>query len=526
MMEKRALLAAMLSALFLAFYSQTLRTNPSAKGLNRQPLTRPATETGTASTQLMAHEPDRTFIYHIENEEVVSIHSDEVALEIGRASGAIRHVVLKRFLDEAKISSILFGSTLPLVQLQVGSEPMTILSVTQAADKAVVEAMDSANNKYHISYGLDNSNTLINIVLTHIDGRLDKSQGDVRLMTTWSKGDKLSDQHNRLEAFILEQGNGNKKRYRHFSSPWKKEINVPRGTQQLSLTERYFCQSIKAHDVSGQARLIPSPEGSVAAEMRFPAASHEETGALFSATVYVGPRDYFYLKKAGFADAFPIGIIPQIGLVLLLVLSWLAKLVHNYGVAMILFSALVTCAMAPFTLLGFRSMKRMQELKPKIDKLMEQHKGDSQRANKEVFALYKEHRINPLGGCLPMLLQMPVFIALFQGISHFIELRGASFLWIKDLSLPDRFAQLPLGLPVIGRDVNLLPVIMAAAMYFQTKASQQSMGTASSNPTAKMMSGPLMPILFFFMFYQFPAGLVLYWLTNTLVSMMWYRLAK
>ena len=110
-------------------------------------------------------------------------------------------------------------------------------------------------------------------------------------------------------------------------------------------------------------------------------------------------------------------------------------------------------------------------------------------------------------------------------MSSFVELRGKSFLWITDLSLPDRLAQLPISLPIIGRDVNLLPVLMACAMYIQTKMSQQGVSGGDQNPTMKMMSGPLMQVLFCLMFYNFPAGLVLYWLMNSLASLAVYRAA-
>jgi len=195
-------------------------------------------------------------------------------------------------------------------------------------------------------------------------------------------------------------------------------------------------------------------------------------------------------------------------------------------VAIVVFSVLIGCATAPFTLLSYKSMRKMQELKPQIDRLMAQHKNDPTRANKEVFALYKEHRISPLSGCLPMLLQMPILIAMFQAISHFIELRGQRFLWIKDLSSPDRLAHLPVSIPFIGNELNALPLIMAAVMYFQTRMSQGKAPQDQSNPVMKMMSGPAMSVIFGVMFYQFPSGLVLYWLTNSLTSLVWYKVAK
>ena len=147
------------------------------------------------------------------------------------------------------------------------------------------------------------------------------------------------------------------------------------------------------------------------------------------------------------------------------------------------------------------------------------------KANQEMFALYKTHRVSPLSGCLPMILQIPIFIALFQAISHFVDLRGKSFLWIADLSLPDRLARLPISLPILGSELNALPIIMAIVMFVQTKFSTRATGTDQTNPSTQMMSGPLMPLLFGVMFYQFPSGLVLYWLTNSLMSLLVYQLA-
>jgi len=267
--------------------------------------------------------------------------------------------------------------------------------------------------------------------------------------------------------------------------------------------------------------LVPFEDGVIVAESLVTQQAAQPT--TYKATVYIGPRDYFYMNKAGFGDAFPIGIMGQIGLLLLMSLSWIAKVTRNYGVAIILFSGLITALMAPFTIMGFRSMKKLQELKPKIDRIMQQHKNDKAKANQAIFALYREHRVNPLSGCLPMLLQMPIFIAMFQAISHFIELRGKEFLWVSDLSMPDRLAKLPISIPFIGDYLNLLPLVMAVAMYFQTKMSQQSTAAAESNPTMKMMSGPIMPVMFGVMFYQFPSGLVLYWLTNSVISLILYK---
>lgn len=304
--------------------------------------------------------------------------------------------------------------------------------------------------------------------------------------------------------------------------PFKSEKNVPRGTFLYSLAERYFCLIVKP-DQPADLTLLPTTETSIAVAA---ASQLSDDSGRASFEVYVGPRDYFKLKELELETVFPIGTLGQIGLIMLWVLSAIAKLTHNYGAAIVIFSFLITCAMAPFTLLSFRSMKKMQELKPEIDRLMAHHKSDPQRANREIFALYKSHRVSPMSGCLPMLLQIPIFIALFQAISHFSALRGEQFLWIRDLSLPDHLWQFPTELPFLGSHLNLLPLIMAGAMYIQSRMSQARSGQSQQDPMAKMFSGPIMPIMFGVMFYQVPAGLVLYWLTNTTVSLVWYKLAK
>jgi YidC/Oxa1 family membrane protein insertase len=164
-------------------------------------------------------------------------------------------------------------------------------------------------------------------------------------------------------------------------------------------------------------------------------------------------------------------------------------------------------------------MKKLQELQPKLEQIKQKHAKDPQKVNQAMLELFREHKVSPLGGCLPMLLQLPIFFALWSAITHVIELRGEKFLWIKDLSLPDRLAKLPGGI-----DLNILPILVAIVMYLQTKSSQSSL--APQSPNMKLLQGPFMPILFGVMFYGVPSGLVLYWFTNSVFSLAIYRLAK
>jgi YidC/Oxa1 family membrane protein insertase len=157
-------------------------------------------------------------------------------------------------------------------------------------------------------------------------------------------------------------------------------------------------------------------------------------------------------------------------------------------------------------------MKQMQKLQPQIKKLREKYKNDKQRMNQEVMQMYKTYKVNPMGGCLPMLVQIPVFIAFYKVLYGSIELRHAPFmLWINDLSAPDRLFP-DLGIPYVG-GIPVLTLLMGASMFLQQKMTPATMG----DPTQQKMM-MLMPIVFTFIFIQFPAGLVLYWLVNNLLS--------
>lgn len=361
-----------------------------------------------------------------------------------------------------------------------------------------------------VSMELDQQHPTFSVKVASTSG-----EGDfpVRLISTWNRSDQVSGRYNMLNGEFLTQRTGPfQHTHLRYMAPGRQSKIVPRGTSLVTLSERYFCESMKLPDV-GYATLLPTEPDllSVAVETK---AQHGASAI----DIYVGPRDFFHLKDAGFQNAFPLGFLAKIGLLLLLVLKGIASVVKNYGVAIILLSAGVTAVLSPFTLMSLRSMKKMQELQPKVEALKKKYEKDATRMNKEVFALFREHRVSPLSGCLPMLLQLPIFFALWSAISQVSEVRGAKFLWISDLSLPDRLAKLPIGL-----DLNLLPILMVGAMYMQTKLSQR--GMVKSSETA-MLQGPLMSVIFGVMFYQVPSGLVLYWLTNSLSAVALYKLAK
>ena len=163
-------------------------------------------------------------------------------------------------------------------------------------------------------------------------------------------------------------------------------------------------------------------------------------------------------------------------------------------------------------------MKEMQALQPHIEELRKLYKDNPQRLNKEIMELYRQHKVNPLGGCLPLILQMPIFIALWQAFQRSIVLKGASFLWIKDLSEPDRLFTITANFPI--KDVNILPILTAILMLIQQKISIVP-ASGSSAEQQKMMT-IMMPIIFGFAFYNMPSGWVLYFFVYSLLMLIYH----
>lgn len=232
---------------------------------------------------------------------------------------------------------------------------------------------------------------------------------------------------------------------------------------------------------------------------------------------YIGPTDLNELEKVDpvFGRALNFGIFTSISLVLLAVLKFFYGLFHNYGVAILLLTGCVSLLLYPLTFKSLKSMRGLQALQPQMEKLRAEHKNSSAKLNKEIMELYRRHKVNPMGGCFPIFLQMPIFIALYQTLMRSVELKGATFLWIKDLSMPDAAFHLPVTLPILGSAINLLPILMIGAMILQQRLTHAK-GAAQTEQQRTMAM--VMPVVFGFIFYSLPSGLVLYWLTNTLIQ--------
>ncbi|MCA9395777.1 MAG: membrane protein insertase YidC, partial [Candidatus Omnitrophica bacterium] len=234
--------------------------------------------------------------------------------------------------------------------------------------------------------------------------------------------------------------------------------------------------------------------------------------------LYLGPNRVSDLQPYELDVVVNFGKMDAICKLLIGGMQAIAHIVKNYGVAIILLTMTTNLVLSPLTKASFMSMQRMQLVQPQIAKLREKYKSDPTKLNHETMAIYRKHKINPMGGCFPMIVQMPIFISLYVALSKSIDLLNAKFLWIKDLASPD-VVPLPFSLPLFGDTIHVLPLIMVVAMVMQQKISMASMPQA--DPTMaqqqKMMM-TIMPVFFGFIFYPMPSGLVIYWLTNTIVT--------
>lgn len=230
-------------------------------------------------------------------------------------------------------------------------------------------------------------------------------------------------------------------------------------------------------------------------------------------TLFIGPKEIDVLKSMnrGLERSIDFGYFAFVSVPLLYILHFFHRFTASWGIDIILLTVLIKLILAPLTHKSFVSMKQMQKLQPQMGRLKEKHKDNKEALNKEIMELYRRNKVNPFGGCLPMLLQFPVFIGLYNALLTPIELRHAPFLWINDLSRPDMES---LPITVFGWDTGIpvLTLLMGASMFVQ-----QWMTPSAGDPNQRRMM-LMMPVVFTFMFITFPSGLTIYWLVNNLLS--------
>lgn len=313
-----------------------------------------------------------------------------------------------------------------------------------------------------------------------------------------------------------------------------KELNTNGTITWVATKTKFFTQIIKPVTETEGASL----SGQITGEVDDPLTRHHYTAAVsadipasgtVSLRLYVGPMKYHDVRDFD-EHAFDMVKVsykwlswfsnPFVRFVIIPFFTILSGFIHNYGVLIIIFAITVKLILTPLTLRSYKSMAAMRELQPQLAEIQEKYKNDPQKQQKATMDLYRKNKVNPLGGCLPMLLQFPILITLWRFFQNSILLRQESFLWVKDLSAPDYIIHLPFSIPFLGSEIAGLVLLMTASMVLQTRVSASNSSGSANNPMAQQMKimQYFLPIMLLFVFNHFASGLSLYYLIFNLLS--------
>jgi YidC/Oxa1 family membrane protein insertase len=545
--NKNLILAVVLSVALLWGYTTFIAPPPpkpgapvaeQAKDKNGQTASAPAAP-GAASGVPAALAPAATPAPVKESREVV-VETPQAQYTFSERGGALRKVLLKKYfmepgqkgghlvlLDLAKSDPYSLGLSLPKLDPQLGlrhfeasaaslkvdqgGQPQSLTFRAQSAGLGIEKIYTFKSD----SYAFD-----LKVKLTNLSGQAMEFASELSLHEYAKKGEVNT------YAFTGMLGWRDHRLVEHGSGDLKDEAKVESGAVQwMAMSIPYFMGAVapEGKDVDQVKRSLrgtgTGKDGIMTATLVEPmqtlsAGEAQEQSFL----VFYGPRDLDVLETLGhnLAAAVDFGWFDLIAKPMLAALNFFERYSGNYGIAIIIITILIKILLWPVAAKSYKSMKKMQELQPVLAKLRERYKDDRERLQQETMQLYKTYKVNPLGGCLPMVVQFPVFIAFYKVLGSAIELRHAPFmLWINDLAAPDR---LPLGfdfaIPYVqqGYGLPVLTILMGGSMFLQ-----QKMTPSTGDPTqAKMML--MMPVVFTFMFLNFPSGLVLYWLVQGVLS--------
>lgn len=315
------------------------------------------------------------------------------------------------------------------------------------------------------------------------------------------------------------------------TAPITAKGSYPASSDWVSVRDRFFVSLLKPEGnryfTSVETRLSRDMEAlsgalklrSVGAAMQLPAETVAPgTASVFEGTLYLGPRKLSELRTLGpdCSDIMHFGTWGLFCRLLLDLLNFIYRFIPNYGWTIIVMTILVRMVLFPLNRKSMNSMRKMSEIQPLMKELQTKYKDDPKKLQQEQMLLFQKYKVNPMSGCLPMLIQLPIFIALFTVLRSCVELRYAGFLWISDLSSPENLFVETLGFPI-----NILPITMAITMTLQS-----ALTPSTGDPSQKKMMTIIMPIMMLLMCYNFPSALGLYWTVSQGLAIFGMYLAK
>ncbi|MEW6506700.1 MAG: membrane protein insertase YidC [Bacteroidota bacterium] len=494
-----------------------------------------------------------------QKEKIVTIETELVKLEMTTKGARLRKYYLKKYGTwyryDVKDTSNFFDRHVQLINQNQGGD-FNIIFVTKEGKLVNTSALDfnsDLSSHYYRITGTDSLKSVYefrtadnrairknfvfyaNDYATKVDIELENMSDVIssfRYDVVWSSGINFTEKNSVDEAnfsnaslyagdeqVIIDAG--------HSGEKVTKDINGK--VDWIAVRNKYFVVALAPQQPSNEGGAYFEGVGSqnkygvrevYSASIKMPFKNDRLQKDSFK--LYIGPIDYDILKNYGnnfqaivdFGSFFGLRFVirPISEYLLLPLLQFLHSFIPNYGLVIIVFSIIIKIALHPLTRQSLKSMKKMQLLQPKITELKEKHKDDPQKVQKETMKLYSTYGINPMGGCLPMLLQMPILIALWSLFNVAIDIRQQPFmLWINNLSEPDVIYHLPFKIPLFGIDVvSGLAILLGITMFIQQKMSIKD--------PAQQMLVYLMPVMFTALFMTFPSGLNLYYFMFNLLS--------
>ena len=464
-------------------------------------------------------------------EKIVVLESDDVKLELSTWGAVVKKVTLKKYAkDRGEISDenppVVFdfsdsplGAGASVEAYDVAEEKPGSVKFTCGAKSRVI----SLGANYRIELEDDGIGGPLSLGLM----RMGDSKNDLLSVDSWAmdagKGKEGVLHHcegdSPLKGYLIGGLSGGCSGSKSAEGmPERAAVPFPGAQKWVAVKNRFFVTALCSSTAANTGFETTVVRDMSAANYR-PASvsarvSLADDTAKRTSVFYVGPKKQSLLWNLGMKDVMEFGMWRWLCYPLVWVLNFFNNMIPNYGVAIILLTILVRLLFWPLTHKSTVGMKKMQELQPKMKEIQAKFKDNPQRMQQETWALYKENKVNPMSSCLPMLIQIPVFIALFNVLRSAVELRYAPFLWIGDLSEPEALfsSWFPFG------GLNILPILMAVSTGLQS-AFTPSTGDKSQQ---KMMM-IFMPLMMLFMFYSFPSALSLYWFLSNLFSIvqMW-----
>lgn len=432
-------------------------------------------------------------------EKMFNVENNFRKLEVSNLGLGIKKVELKSFKTRENLPVFLGNSNESLVFLSLnGSSTPIPFTVEKTAEDTFVGKYAVNNTQIEAKLELSSSNYGFNYSVKILSAGQDFKTLNLNLVEKkidQTSGSMFSPPTETQEIFVksLEKT----ERLMTSATPEKTDVLLKNGNV-VGISSHYFTAS-----VVDKSAIIPEVLTKVAGEKvlaSFVFTPPEIKPNLeFNTVGYIGPKSVKDLDvvSADLSSVINLGFFGSIAKVLLNIMSWFYSYVGNWGLAIILLTLLVRLVVLPFNVASFKSMKKMQKIQPLMQSIREKYKDDPTTQQREIMAVMKENKVNPLGGCLPMLLQMPVFFALYQCIGQSIELYQMPFFgWIHDLSAKD--------------PLYVFPVLMGATMFIQQKITPSTMDPQQ----AKIMQ--FLPLMFALMMFNLPSGLTIYMFISTL----------